>query len=90
MIFEQFDQSSLSPELFKWCLNLVVENMEFRHSKSPALPWNRDKKISELKDPITNFLILFESDSRKPVAFASYQFTNEPDLNEVPIPCIYL
>lgn len=88
MKYEEFDQSNLPTEVFKWCLALVVEHMEFRHSKSPSLPWSKSKKISELKDPITRFLVVFQE--LKPIAFASFQVTSEPDLDDTPIPCLYL
>ncbi len=88
ILFEAFNQSNLSEEVFKWCLNLVVEHMEFRHSKSSSLPWSKSKKVSELKDPLTCFLIAFSE--KQPVAFASYQFTSEPDLDDKPVPCLYL
>lgn len=77
-----------SPELFKWCFNLIKENMEFRHSKSKYLPWCKKTKLEELQDPSTRIIILFDA-SESPVAFASYQFSTEPDLQDVPIPCLY-
>lgn len=89
MEFEQYDSTSIPADLFKWCLNLIIEHMEFRHSKSATLPWNKKQKIAEMKDPLTRYLV-FLDDSKAPVAFASYQLTSEPDLDEKPVPCLYL
>lgn len=80
--------SSESSDLFKWCFNLIQENMEFRHSKSKYLSWNKKTKLAELQDPLTRVIVIF-SDHEKPVGFASYQLTTEPDLNDVSIPCLY-
>ena len=77
-----------SPELFKWCFNLIKENMEFRHSKSQYLPWSKKTKLEELQDPLTRAIILYDS-VHNPVAFASYQLTTELDMQDVPIPCLY-
>lgn len=81
--------SADSPDLFKWCFNLLQDNMEFRHSKSKFLPWSKKTKLGELQDPLTKFILIYNSD-HKPVAFASYQLTTEPDLQNIPIPCLYL
>lgn len=77
-----------SPEIFKWCINLIQDNMEFRHSKSQFLPWSKKTKISELEDPLTRVILIYTEDY-KPVGFASYQLTTEPDMQDVPIPCLY-
>lgn len=79
---------SESPELFKWCFDLTKDNMEFRHSKSQFLPWCKKTKLQELQDPLTRFIIIFDT-LQNPVAFASYQLTTEPDMQDVPIPCLY-
>jgi GNAT superfamily N-acetyltransferase len=77
-----------SPELFKWSYDLIRDNMEFRHSKSKFLPWCKKTKLQELQDPLTRFIIIFDS-IQNPIAFASYQITTEPDVQDVPIPCLY-
>ena len=73
-----------SPNLFKWCIDLVQENVEFRHSKSEYLPWSKKTKISELEDPKTRVIVIFEH-TGNPVAFVSYQMGTE-DL----VPHLYL
>ena len=79
---------SESAELFKWCFDLIKENMEFRQSKSLSLLWCKKTKLQELQDPLTRFLIIFDM-ARKPIAFASYQFTTELDMQNIPVPCLY-
>lgn len=74
--------------LFNWCINLIQENMEFRHSKSQHIPWNKKTKIAELQDPLTKVIVIFTPEL-KPVAFSTYQITSEPDVNEIPVPCLY-
>ena len=53
------------------------------------MPWNKSAKIAEFKDPLTRFLVIFSEKSKDPVAFASYQLTTEPDVNDQPIPVVY-
>ena len=62
--------------------------MEFRHTKSKFLPWNKKTKIAELNDPLTRVIVIFSQD-QKPVGFAAYQLTSEPDLEDIPVPCLY-
>lgn len=71
-----------SPNLFKWCIDLIQENVEFRHSKSEFLPWSKKLKISELEDSRTKVIVIAEPSTGKPVAFVSYQMGTdlEPDL----------
>lgn len=78
-----------NPDLFKWCVSLVQENMEFRHSKSLHLPWCKKKKTEELGDELTRVIVIQDAFNLKPAAFASYQITSEPDLNDRPVPCLY-
>lgn len=87
---KSFDNSTSKPDstLLKWILILIRDNMEFRHSKSQFLPWKLASKEAELNDLSTKFEVVYFCD--KPVAFASYQITTEPDLCDVPIPCLYL
>lgn len=90
-IFRRREFDSLisdSPELFNWCFNLIKDNMEFRHSKSQFLPWCKKTKLKELQDPLTRFIIIFDL-AQNPIAFATYQLTTEPDMQDVPIPCLY-
>ena len=73
---QDFDNlNAESPDLFKWCINLIQENVEFRHSKSEYLPWSKKTKIEELDNPHTRVIMIFES--MKPVAFVSYQMGAE-------------
>lgn len=62
--------------------------MEFRHSKSKFLPWSKKAKLEELQDSLTRIILIYNSD-QKPIAFASYQLTTEPDMKDIPIPCLY-
>lgn len=70
-----------SPNLFKWCVEVIQENVEFRHSKSQYLPWSKKLKISELENSQTRVVVLFES-TGKPVAFLSYQIDRDPKAQE--------
>lgn len=63
--------------------------MEFRHSKSQYLPWCKKTKLEELQNPLTRAIIIFDA-SEQPVSFASYQLTTEPDIQNVPVPVLYL
>ena len=90
-VFGRRDFHSLisdSPELLNWCFNLVKDNMEFRQSKSQFMPWCKKTKLQELQDPLTRFIIIFDL-VQNPIGFASYQLTTEPDMQDVPIPCLY-
>lgn len=73
------DLKAESPNLFKWCINLIQENVEFRHSKSEYLPWSKKLKISELEDPKTRVIVMAEPSTEKPVAFVSYQMGTGTD-----------
>lgn len=61
--------------------------MKFRHSKSKHLPWNKKLKMDELLDPVTRAIVVY--DGINPVALSTYQITTEPDLQDLPIPCLY-
>ena len=78
-----------SPDLFKWCINLIQENVEFRHSKSEYLPWSKKLKIEELSSPHTRVIVIFES-TGKPIAFVSYQMGTEAPSPEDPEPNLYI
>lgn len=84
----EYTSSNIPDDLKKWCLKLITENMEFRHSKSATLPWSKKKKLAELEDPLTKFLIV--QSEHLPVAFASYQITTEADVNDQQMPCLYM
>ncbi len=84
----EFTSSNIPDDLKKCALRLITDNMEFRHSKSASLPWSKKKKLAELEDPLTKFLIVQFGDIL--VAFASYQITTEADINDQQTPCLYM
>lgn len=89
LVRRDFAADGVAPdaELVRWCLALVTENMKQRHDRSENLPWCRETKLEALVSPLTRFVVLYDAD--RPVAFTAYQLTTEPDLDDIPVPCLY-
>eukprot|EP00026_Physarum_polycephalum_P014488 Phypoly_transcript_15006.p1 GENE.Phypoly_transcript_15006~~Phypoly_transcript_15006.p1 ORF type:complete len:173 (+),score=17.25 Phypoly_transcript_15006:424-942(+) len=81
---ESVRPEKVTEELRTWMFNLAKENMEQWYKT--AWGWSDSKKLNELQDPDSRFLVAFEVGSRKPKAFMHFRFVFE---NEVEVLYVY-
>jgi GNAT superfamily N-acetyltransferase len=87
-----FNKSSINDDLVNKLFKIIKDNLEFRYMKSKFLPWNKQTKLAELTDPLTEFFVIEKEDNSiasNIAAFISFQSTVEEDMDNNKIPVLY-
>jgi ribosomal protein S18 acetylase RimI-like enzyme len=81
LVIEFRTGTKLGEEVSDWAFELVKKHMEEEYDNS-GYGWDDYDKMDELNDQASRFLVVRERESKRPVAFVSFKFTLQGEIQD--------